>query len=151
MLNGLSFNPNKSESMVIGTGARQRHEGPLQSATLGDSTLPISDCVRNLGVTLDSTVTFNHHVTNNCKGAYCNIRALSHIRKCLTIDDAKTIASKLDYCNSLLHGISATNISKLHRVQNSFCCRRKYDHVTPILADLLCYRSLLASISKWQQ
>ena len=57
----------------------------------------------------------------------CNvhIRALRHIRPRLTLDAAKSVAvsiigSRLDYCNSLLHGIhhSAT-YDRLQRVQNA--------------------------------
>jgi len=29
------------------------------------------------------------------------------------------VGSRLDYCNSLLHGVSETNLNKLQRVQNS--------------------------------
>ena len=62
--------------------------------------------------------------------------------KILPADDAETVAaalvaSQLDYCNSLLHGISTTSIGKLQHVKNSLarvvCHRRKYVHVTPIL------------------
>ena len=35
-LNGLSLNPTKSEAIVIGTGARLRSEGILQTIDLGD-------------------------------------------------------------------------------------------------------------------
>ena len=56
----------------------------------------------------------------------CNyhIRALRHVRRCLTLDSTRTIASglviaRLDYCNSLLHGTSKGNLAKLQHVQNS--------------------------------
>ena len=56
--------------------------------------------------------------------ATCNyhIRALRHIRKCLTLEATKTIAfglvtSRLDYCNSLLFNTSKSNISK--HIQNN--------------------------------
>jgi hypothetical protein len=55
----------------------------------------------------------------------CNyhIRSLRHIRNRLILDMAKTIAcglvlSRLDYCNSLLFGISDHNMNKLQVVQN---------------------------------
>ena len=52
------------------------------------------------------------------------IRTLRHIRSSLTTDAAKTIASaivglRLDYCNSLLAGTSAQNLSCLQLVQNT--------------------------------
>jgi len=58
------------------------------------------------------------------KAAYHNTRALWRIRKFTTIADSKNIAaavagSRLDYCNSLLYGVSGANLNKLQRVQNS--------------------------------
>ena len=46
----------------------------------------------------------------------------------------------LDYCNSVLHGTSATNLNKLQRVQNSAARivtgSRRSEHALPILAEL---------------
>ena len=52
-----------------------------------------------------------------------HIRALRHDRRGLTLESAKMIAlglvtSRLDYCNSLLYGISKANIGRFQRVQN---------------------------------
>ena len=56
--------------------------------------------------------------------AFHHVRALRSIGKIITTDEAKNIAtavvgSRLDYCNSLLYGVSETNLNKLQRVQNS--------------------------------
>ena len=78
-----------------------------------------------LRVYLDSTLTFNQHVTNVVRACTYHTRAIWHIRPLLTVDAAKTIASaivgaRLDYCNSLLQGTSeyTRNLDKLQRVQN---------------------------------
>jgi hypothetical protein len=48
-----------------------------------------------------------------------------------------TVASRLDYANSLLHGITETQMKQLQRVQNSagrlVTGARKREHITPIL------------------
>ena len=67
--------------------------------------------------------TLNAHVTAFCKDCYFHLRSLRHIRRSLTDDMAKSIAvalvqSRLDYCNSLLFGVSQFNLDKLQRVQN---------------------------------
>ena len=56
----------------------------------------------------------------------CNyhIRALRHIRPLLSYDLAcqiacSIVASRLDYCNSILYNTSVTNILRLQRVQNN--------------------------------
>jgi hypothetical protein len=122
--NGLALNPDKSEAIIIGTDARQRHEGKISSVQLGDVEIPTSRCVRSLGVTIDRTLSFDQHVDSICKTSFCHISALRRIRPLITTADAKAIATavittRLDYCNSLLFGTSAANIRKLQRVQNS--------------------------------
>jgi len=110
-LNGLALNADKSEAIVVGTGARHRQEGDIGSVSLGGVNISVSEFVRSLGVTLDSTMSFDRHVDNVFRTAFHNVRALRRIRKFITIDDAKNIAtalvgSRLDYCNSLLYGVS---------------------------------------------
>ena len=107
--------------------------------------ISVSQSVKSLGVTLDSSLSSNQHVNNLCKSSYFHIWALWHIRKYLYVEDAKSIATamapaRLDYCNSVLYDTSQMNINKLQRVQNMLACTvvqaRKYDHVTLILAEL---------------
>ena len=88
-LNGLSLNPDKSEAIVIGTGARQRSEGAVNNIALGDMTIPMSASVKSLGVTIDNTLSFDEHVSSVCTAADYPIRALRHIRKCISDDVAK--------------------------------------------------------------
>jgi len=70
-----------------------------------------------------SHLTFDSHVTALSKSCNFHIRLLRHIRKSLTDDMAHSIAvalvsSRLDYANSILYGISKSNILKLQRIQN---------------------------------
>ena len=68
------------------------------------------------------------HISNmpmmrNSTSASKLVVSLRHIRRSLTDDMAKLIAvalvqSRLDYCNSLLFGVSQFNLDKLQRVQN---------------------------------
>ena len=50
------------------------------------------------------------------------------------------VSSRLDYCNSLLHGSPKYVPQKLQRAQNAAArlikLSRKYDHITPHLMDL---------------
>ena len=74
-----------------------------------------------------------------------DIRALRHIRAFLTIEASKTIAaaivgSRLDFCNSLLVGISVSNLTRLQLVQNTLARvvarKPRFCHITPVLSDL---------------
>ena len=66
---------------------------------------------------------FSTRINNVCKLSYYHIRDLRRIRKPLNLDQAKCLASafvssRLDYCNSLLHGVAVRDMLKLRRVQN---------------------------------
>jgi len=120
--NGFALNPDKSKAIVVGTGARRRQEGAIGSVSLDGVNIPVSECVRSLGVTLDSTMSFDGHVDNICKTSFHHVRALRRIRKFITTDNAKNIATAVvgsSYCNSLLYGVSETNLNKLQCVENS--------------------------------
>ena len=101
--------------------------------------------MKSLSVTIDNKLSFDDHVNNVCKAAYFHIRALRHIRWCVTVNDAKTVAtamvsSRLDYCNSILYGISSSNLNKLQRVQNALARTvmgtKRHVHITRVLAEL---------------
>ena len=73
------------------------------------------------------------------------LRQLRAIRSSLTTDAAKMLAQafvggRLDYCNSLLYGVSEDLLRRLQSVQNAaarfITGARKYDHISPVLRDL---------------
>jgi len=85
------------------------------------------------------------HVAQVCRSCYFQLRQLRHVRRSLTLDAVKTlihafISSRLDYCNSLLTGVSDGVLRKLQSVQNAaarlITNTRKFDHITPVLRDL---------------
>ena len=100
---------------------------------------------RNLGVIFDNHLTMDAHVRKVCCTAYFHLRKISSIRGALTQDSAVSlvhafVSSRLDYCNSLLCGISKKSLHKLQRVQNMaarmITGTRKRDHITPVLKSL---------------
>ena len=96
-----------------------------------------------MGVTLDSCLTFDQHITQLVRNCNYHIRSLRHIRPLINRDTAVTlacsiVASRLDYCNSVLYGVSDANIKRLQRTQNSLArvvCRAQYNTPT---TNLLC-------------
>ena len=70
----------------------------------------VSPSVRNLGVTLDNTLSLHQHVMNVCRVAYLELNRINSIQNLLSIDAVKTLVcslvlSRIDFCNSLLVGL----------------------------------------------
>ena len=94
---------------------------------------------------LDSQLSMEKHVNAICRSCYFYLRGIARIRSCLDQHTAETIvhslvSTRLDYCNSLLFGISGYLIQRLQRVQNFaarvVCQLRRENHITPILRQL---------------
>ena len=79
--------------------------------------------MKNLGLTLDSHLSMNTHVSNNSRTCYLELRRLSSIRRFLTCNATATfvsafVLSRIDYCSSLLFGSTHDVTSHLQRIQN---------------------------------
>ena len=142
LLNNLQLNNNKTELLVL--QAKHHPKPPLDSITVGDATVEPTGSARNIGAVFDDTISFEEHVNELCRGAFYHIRN-SRIRPCLSIDSTKTlvhalVTSPLDHCNSLLYGLPDYLIQRLQYVMNAaakvITCKRKFDHVTPLLIEL---------------
>ena len=91
---------------------------------MSGNTVPFSSKLRILGVTLDSRLSFDDHVTNVVRACNYHIRALCHIRHLIDRETMNVIAcsivsSRLDYCSAILCGVTSRNVDRLQRVHNS--------------------------------
>ena len=138
----LKLNPEKTEFIIIGQKAIRESLAPNFPVPLLQNNISPSVEVKNLGVIFDSDNSFDNHVAKICRACYYHLRDLRRIRKFLSDETAILLAnamvsSRLDYCNSLLYGVSKSNIAKLQRVQNALCCiifrLDKMTHVPPFL------------------
>ena len=85
---------------------------------IGDTDVDFSDLVKNLGVTLDSSLSMHQQVTNTCTAAYIELRRISSICQYSTADATKTlisafVLSRLDYNNALLSGVPQYRLDRL--------------------------------------
>ena len=146
--NGLHLNPSKSEAIAF-YNPRSKPLAALAESigtvSVAGSPIKLQSSIKNLGVHLDSTMSFDKQVSETCKACYFHIPALRHIRASLTTEASKTIAaaivgSRLDFCNSLLAGTSVSNLARLQRVQNTLARvvtqKPRSCHITPVLFDL---------------
>jgi len=122
--NGLLLNPAKTEAVLFGTKAQRDKILSARGIDITGTVVPFRNSVKLLGVTLDSVLTMDRHVTEVIRSCSYHTRALRHIRPLLTLDVAKMIghsivSSRLDYANALLHGTSVYNINRLQVAQNS--------------------------------
>ena len=111
--NGLSLNPEKSEAILLGTGARLRHDQPIPSISIAGSDVDIRNSVKSLGVMIDSGLT---------------------LLQPLWSEHVLTIATVC--CTEY----QKRNIDKLQRLQNSLArvvtCTGASKHITPVLSEL---------------
>ena len=103
------LNPANSQSDVSDLLQLVRRTAPSRSTVTVQHQHTLSDSVKLLGVTLDSTLSFDRHVSEIVRSCYFHIRALKHIRAYLSLNTAISVgvcivAARLDRCNSLLHG-----------------------------------------------
>ena len=140
--NRLKMNADKTQ--VIWIGSRQQlAKVDIMEFQLLSVNILFSTTVSNLGVHLDSRLTMQDHVAAMCCSCFFQLRQLRTIRSSLTTDAAKTLAfvgGRLDYCNSLLYGVSRELLRRLQSVLNAaarfITGTRKYDHITPVLRSL---------------
>ena len=120
---------------------------PLNEVNIAGCTVPLSDGIKILGVTIDRHLTYNTRVQNISKSVNYHIRALKHIRSSLTTDIAKTVVcalvnSLLNCANSVLYGTSeiGLNIAKLQRLQNALArvvtYTKRIERIHPVLETL---------------
>ena len=146
--NGLHLNPSKSEAIAFFNPRSKPLESLAEciaSISVAGSPIKLQSSIKNLGVYLDSRMSFDRQVSKTCKASYFHIQALHHIRSLLTTEACKTIAaaivgSRSDYCNSLLAGTSVSNLARLQLVQNTLARvvteKSCFCHITPVLSDL---------------
>ena len=143
--NKLKLNPGKTEFLLIGhEQQRSKYHSLFPVPLMGVDTKP-SKSARNLGVIFDQNFNFRSHISQVCASCFYHIRDLRRIRKHLSLDNAKSLAtalvtSRLDYCNSLLYGAAERHIQKLQRVQN--CLARVVTRSPPLSRSLPLLRSL---------
>ena len=130
--------------MIIGT-SQQLAKVSINSLRVGTATITPVSSARNLGSWFDSKLTMAIHISKTCNSAFYYLYNLRCIRKYVSKDNTKTlihafISTRVDYCNSLLYGLSEYQLNKLQCVQNMcarlICNESKYCHTTPLLVDL---------------
>ncbi|KAL0148410.1 hypothetical protein M9458_056310 [Cirrhinus mrigala] len=134
---------NKEKTEVIAFGSKE--EVLKVNAYLDARGHTTKNQVRNLGVILESDLSFSSHVKAVTKSAYYHLKNIARIRCFVSSQDLEKlvhafITSRVDYCNGLLTGLPKKTIRQLQLIQNAaariLTRTRKSEHITPVLRSL---------------
>ena len=143
--NRLKLNPSKTDFMWCATRRRQ-HQLSKDHVTFAGSDIQPSSTVRDLGVLLDSELSFGPHISqlvSRCFLYLCRIKSCEHA---LPMDAAKAVVNsfvipRVDYCNSLLAGAPRYQLDRLQSVMNTaarlLVSAKKHDSIRHVLRDRL--------------
>ena len=123
--NLLKLNTSKTELVVVASKALLQRVGELLLDVDGCTISPSTE-VHNLGVILDSTLSFQLHIKSIIKSAFYHLRNISRLWPSLFEPVAETlilihafITSRLDYCNGVLSGLPSKTLDRLQYAHNS--------------------------------
>ena len=110
MSSQLQLNASKTEVLWC-SSARRQHQIPTGLVHAGDTSVQPVRTVRDLGVYIDADVTMSVHVTAVVKACFAALRQIRSVRRSLTRTTLLTlvhalVVTKVDYCSSVLSGIS---------------------------------------------
>ena len=132
----LKLNEGKTKIIVF-SSSHIEHLIKIKGVFIENKCIRFPNVVKNLGVLLDSKLTFKEHITNCIQSCYMTMKKISSIKSFLGTEHRKILVtalvlSQLDYCNGLLYNINNNLIHKVQTVQNCAAKliynRRKYDH-----------------------
>lgn len=144
--NGLKLNGDKTNIIFIGSRQNISRIPDDLSIQIGSSLIVPSKTIRNLGITIDQFLSFDHHIRNMCSKANGILYFLNKNKEYLNRESKKIIVeslinSILSYCSNIWSVCGKTSLGKLQKVQN-FAAKvavgrgRKYDHATPFINEL---------------
>ena len=138
--NRLKLNENKTQFIWLGT-RQQLAKVDRRPLMVGGVQIAPLDMVRNLGVLLDDELTMAGHVNSVVRGCFFQLRQLRSVQRSLTRNAKKVIvhafvASKIDYCNSLMYGTTKRVLHPMQVVLNAAARlvvgAGRREHITPM-------------------
>ncbi len=115
--NSLLINPDKTKMLVVGSRKLlQQLETRPKLKFIGKTLIPVRE-VKDLGITLDSYLTYNEHIqalSSSCVSKLGQISRVKHIfdESTLTKIVDTLVISKINYCASVWSNTSDMNIKK---------------------------------------
>jgi hypothetical protein len=122
LANKLKLNDSKTELFLLASPWYVNAVSHLD-LKIGGSVISPSASIKNLGITFDHCLSMKQHVSNLCRNINFHLRNLYKIRRYIDRNTCahavrSLILSRLDYGNSLLAGMSNSDMQRLQRLQN---------------------------------
>ena len=144
LTNGLLLNSSKTKCIFIGSRHTTSQIPPDTVINLGNTTIQPSESVKNLGLYLDTHMTFEKHINEISKKVMSILLYINRIKDNFDKPTMKTIVQTLalsimNYCSTIWGSANDTQLERIQKLQN-FAAKiidgkaRKFDHVTPINA-----------------
>ena len=119
----MKINPDKTEILLLCPPALNK-EVLIKGVIFENQCIRFSQFVKNVGVYVDMNLNLDSHINFIVSHCYKILKDIGRIKKNLQRAHIENlvhavIASRLDYCNSLLMNISKVNLSKLQKLQNA--------------------------------
>ena len=143
--NCLKINPAKTDIMRCATHQRQ-HQRCSDTVTFSGETIQPAPTIRDLGVILDTELSFSPHINLLVSRCFYQLRRIKSCVRSLPADAAKSVVnsfviSRIGYCNCLLAGCHKYQLDRLQTVMNTaariILGLRKYDSIQGALRDRL--------------
>ncbi|KAI5751709.1 hypothetical protein M8J77_010196 [Diaphorina citri] len=144
----LKPNPSKTKALIIGTDHFHSSVLPTISVPpilLDGTEIPVVKDARNLGVVIDSSLSFSAHISHLRKKVFYCLYTLGRFKKLFPMELKRKLVESLifphfDYCDSVYGGLNGELGQSLQMAQNAcvrFACNlRKFDHLTDSYAQL---------------
>jgi hypothetical protein len=117
-------NPKKTKLLLLGTSQmlKKLSGSDFHITVLGEKIIPLQT-VKDLGMTLDSSLTYDKHIVDTDSKCITELRQINRVKHIfdkhiLSLIINALVFSKIYYCSSVWSNTSKKNISKLQSVQN---------------------------------
>jgi hypothetical protein len=138
----LILNANKTEFIILSSKSNTK-KIPKASIVINGTTIQMTHSVRNLGVILDNTLSWDQHVNQIRKSAFMYLALISKVRKFVNIEQTSLLVqalavSRVNYCASLLLCFNKKQQTQLQKILNYgvrlIDCLKKRERVSDSLA-----------------
>lgn len=144
--NGLKLNTAKTQAIVIYKNSRALNIIDIPKLVLSNNPVPFSQTVKNLGLHINNTLTWDEHISMLSRKVFICLRSLWKVTGFADISLKKKlfcsyILPHFLYCDIVFFGMSKTCEYKLRMCFNA-CIRyvfglRKFDHISHLSTRLL--------------